>query len=732
MSAAAAALTLCLVVAIYLSHVVHVKRITALTEATVSLLVGLVAGGAVVAYFIGWEHGRLPPSLAEFNTEVCFDVLLPPIIFYAGFTVKRKLFFRNFTTLVLFGVVGTFITSGLIAAGCAHILPALGLSSGRTLSDSMSLGVIFTASDSVAALQILDADATPLVYSLVFGEGVVNDASSIVLLRAVQKISHVSQLTGDTLLLLVGNFARLFVLSLLLGAGMGLASAYLIRRAFVHHSTDREVALVALMGFLSFLAAEVLGLSGIFAILFCGITMSHYTWHSLSPTAKVVTVYVLRIAAFTCELFLFVFAGYSMWSSALWRRDPLEGRGVGELARDAGLLAAALVALVLVCRALTVVPLTLLANTWRPPGCRITTREAVVIWWAGAMRGAVTVAMAFKNFAAGGAGVHKGSGEAERDAQIIVVASNAAVIFITVVMGGMTAWLLKGVLTEESMVPQLSTLVSHPSMEADGVSAPLLARHLHWNKRSPMYAWWHKLDAAVLHPLFGGRPAQPGAHSPPHSPGRRIINQVLGPSLVRRLAPAQQPADKATDGGPETAGDSPPPPPPQCAPSALARQATAPARPPRHPDPFRLWPTPSETAAAAAGVSGEAHAGPGQARRPGAVTFAPLPDGAPLPRLASLRPEAREMQAASAVEELFSTRSARLDSACSQQVDWADSAEFGEAAFLAAGAPSDDLQSAASADPSAQDGSPQAGPPQLARRSPFQTAQPEDDSSASP
>ena len=36
-------------------------------------------------------------------------------------------------------------------------------------------------------------------------------------------------------------------------------------------------------------------------------------------------------------------------------------------------------------------------------------------------------------------------------------------------MGGMTAWLLKGVLTEESMVPQLSTLVSHPSMEADGV-----------------------------------------------------------------------------------------------------------------------------------------------------------------------------------------------------------------------------------------------------------------------
>ena len=33
-------------------------------------------------------------------------------------------------------------------------------------------------------------EATPTLYSLIFGEGVVNDATSIVLLRAVQKIRH--------------------------------------------------------------------------------------------------------------------------------------------------------------------------------------------------------------------------------------------------------------------------------------------------------------------------------------------------------------------------------------------------------------------------------------------------------------------------------------------------------------------------------------------------------------
>lgn len=36
--------------------------------------------------------------------------------------------------------------------------------------------------------QILDADQAPVLYPLVFGEGIVNDATSIVLLRAVQKI----------------------------------------------------------------------------------------------------------------------------------------------------------------------------------------------------------------------------------------------------------------------------------------------------------------------------------------------------------------------------------------------------------------------------------------------------------------------------------------------------------------------------------------------------------------
>jgi hypothetical protein len=155
--------------------------------------------------------------------------------------VKKKAFFRNFVTLVLFGVLGTMMTSALIFAGVYPLLRWLGVGA-HLVPDALSLGTIFSSSDSVATLQILDQvsggwgggghggsegactgfmgepawwrprrrlqqegaplaapacfaptllqDAAPVLYSLVFGEGVVNDATSIVLLRAVQKIRY--------------------------------------------------------------------------------------------------------------------------------------------------------------------------------------------------------------------------------------------------------------------------------------------------------------------------------------------------------------------------------------------------------------------------------------------------------------------------------------------------------------------------------------------------------------
>ena len=60
---------------------------------------------------------------------------------------------------------------------------------GHRVQDCLALGAIFATTDSVAVLQVLEQDRAPLLFSLVFGEGVINDATTVALLRTVQ-VTH--------------------------------------------------------------------------------------------------------------------------------------------------------------------------------------------------------------------------------------------------------------------------------------------------------------------------------------------------------------------------------------------------------------------------------------------------------------------------------------------------------------------------------------------------------------
>lgn len=143
-----------------------------------------------------------------------------------------------------------------------------------------------------------------MLHSLVFGEGVINDATSLVILRALDATGH-SATTIDWGLL--PAFARIFVASLLLGVGvrrtlqlicthiltqthaqMGMLSALVVRGAFVGkgaHSTDSEVLVTFLLAFLAYTVSESLELSGIFTVFFCGRCLwDHLSYVEPSPT----------------------------------------------------------------------------------------------------------------------------------------------------------------------------------------------------------------------------------------------------------------------------------------------------------------------------------------------------------------------------------------------------------------------------------------------------------------
>jgi sodium/hydrogen exchanger 8 len=84
---------------------------------------------------------------------------------------------------------------------------------------SSALGAIFSATDSVCTLQVLSQDETPFLYSLVFGEGVVNDATSVVLFNAIQNFD-LGDLSTLKFFQFIGNFLYLFGASTFLGVAV--------------------------------------------------------------------------------------------------------------------------------------------------------------------------------------------------------------------------------------------------------------------------------------------------------------------------------------------------------------------------------------------------------------------------------------------------------------------------------------------------------------------------------
>lgn len=48
-------------------------------------------------------------EISEFNGEFFFTYILPPIIYAAGYNLKKEKFFKNIFYIVLYAVIGTVI-----------------------------------------------------------------------------------------------------------------------------------------------------------------------------------------------------------------------------------------------------------------------------------------------------------------------------------------------------------------------------------------------------------------------------------------------------------------------------------------------------------------------------------------------------------------------------------------------------------------------------------------------
>lgn len=497
-------------VCIVIGHLLEENRW--MNESITALIMGLCTGGFILLVTSGKKS-----HLIVFSEKLFFIYLLPPIIFNAGFQVKKKQFFRNFITITLFGAVGTLVSWAVISVGVIMFFEAIDIGS-FDIGDYLAIGAIFAATDSVCTLQVLNQDETPLLYSLVFGEGVVNDATSVVLFNAIENF-NLSKFDHTVALNFLGNFLYLFFASTFLGVAAGLLSAYIIKKLYIgRHSTDREVALMILMAYLSYMLAELCHLSGILTVFFCGIVMSHYTWHNVTGNSRITTKHAFATLSFVAETFIFLYVGMDAMDIEKWRFvSDSPGKSV--------VTTSILLGLLLLGRAAFVFPLSFLSNlTKKTENERITFRQQIIIWWAGLMRGAVSIALAYNKFMSAGHTDLRANG-------IMITSTISVVLFSTVVFGLLTKPLIRFLLPTSRNVtsfvssdagspklmiaPLLRTqLDSEQDMDSQDILRPSSLRSLLATPTRSVHRLWRRFDDSFMRPMFGGRgfvPMDPGS-----------------------------------------------------------------------------------------------------------------------------------------------------------------------------------------------------------------------------
>jgi sodium/hydrogen exchanger-like protein 6/7 len=336
-------------------------------------------------YKLDHQLTELTDSIQEkltFDPEIFFNLFLPPIIFYAGYSLKRVHFFANFGSILVYAFAGTTISTfvvGIVCWGFAKLQTSITFS----FVECLFFGAVISATDPVTVLALFhDLGVDVTLYALVFGESALNDAVAIVLSQTVETAidrGSFSVLAGVDA---VGNFVTIFVGSFLLGVGIACLTALFTKfaKSLWEHPLI-EASLFLLFSQSSYLLAEAVGFTGIVALLFCGVTQAHYTYHNLSVEARQRTKEFFEILSFLSENFIFLYMGLAVFTFPDHQYNPM-------------FILGAFVGCIL-GRLFNIYPLSLIINLGRGPN-KISLNFQHMLMFAG-LRGAIAFALAIQN-----------------------------------------------------------------------------------------------------------------------------------------------------------------------------------------------------------------------------------------------------------------------------------------------------------------------------------------------
>jgi NhaP-type Na+/H+ or K+/H+ antiporter len=377
----------CLTLYILFAEYLEKRKIEYINESTLAIFLGLIIGSVILL---------MGGKTDQFSSAVVFYFLLPPIIFSAGYTLNTSSFFQNFSYISLYGLIGTFTSFTVIS-----LMTVLFGQAGLSTKECLLLASILSATDTVAAITVIKENKYPRLHSVLFGEGVLNDAVSIVLYRTVENIGDDLGLWTSFEFLLSFLVSTFF--SIGVGVGTGLLAAYVFKKnQDLQQHPEREVALIVLVGYLSYIFSELVRLSGIMAIFCCAVTMAYYTSQNTSKTSQQATGLIFTVMSQGAEAFTFTYLGMNLITFA-WKDW------------NVGFSVYLLVAIV-IGRAFAVFFNSFLVYFMKNRSFGLDRSSLCVIWYAGLIRGTIAIALAL---------------QIKSESQLVIVSTTLAISLFT-------------------------------------------------------------------------------------------------------------------------------------------------------------------------------------------------------------------------------------------------------------------------------------------------------------
>lgn len=281
---------------------------------TLALVVAGLALGAL----------RLVPSL-HLNPTLVLFVFLPALLFEGAWSMDIRALYEEWLAIALLAVPGLALSLAVVAV-VVHFGAAL------PVGLALLLGAIVSPTDPIAVLALLRQIGMPeRLTTIIEGESLFNDgvgaaAFQLVLGATLLELGLGGPLVGLNALLIVLKGLWLFAGGPALGVAIGLGVTLLVRRL---EEPLIETTVTFCVAYGSYLLAELLGTSGLLAVVGAGLTLGSFGRRvgMAKPTLDVVDT-VWEFTGYLANSLLFLLVGIQIGSSDLVPALPVIGWAV--------------------------------------------------------------------------------------------------------------------------------------------------------------------------------------------------------------------------------------------------------------------------------------------------------------------------------------------------------------------------------------------------------------------